>query len=190
MTFELFSILFYSPQLSSSTKEAPQNASPGQKSEGKEDGDLKEGEKKETSDAPAASTEEAKAQEESKEEAKQASKQDEVKEEKSGEKKQQQGLDKLHLCDKIWHAQTHKIGDLFVFAEGEKAGEEKEEISATAEAGDAKEKAEATDVKKGTCHCLIAAVLVMSLLVLLPLSDTNASVFCLRRSLRCTSSEM
>ncbi|XP_047453618.1 chromodomain-helicase-DNA-binding protein 3 isoform X3 [Mugil cephalus] len=74
-------------ELSSSTKETSQSASPGQRSEGKEDGDLKEGEKKEASDAPAAAAEETKAQEESKEEAKQPSKQEEVKEERSeGEK--------------------------------------------------------------------------------------------------------
>ncbi|XP_030285993.1 chromodomain-helicase-DNA-binding protein 3 isoform X3 [Sparus aurata] len=63
-------------ELSSLTKETSQSASPGQKTEGKEEGDLKEEEKKETSDAP--STEDKK--EESKEDAKQDT---EVKEEKS-----------------------------------------------------------------------------------------------------------
>uniref|UniRef100_A0A7N8XHL5 Chromodomain helicase DNA binding protein 3 n=1 Tax=Mastacembelus armatus TaxID=205130 RepID=A0A7N8XHL5_9TELE len=64
---------------------APGSASPGQKSDGKEEGDLREEEKKETNDTPAAGSEEKKVQEESKEELKQSSKQDaEVKEEKSG----------------------------------------------------------------------------------------------------------
>uniref|UniRef100_A0A672J0R0 Chromodomain helicase DNA binding protein 3 n=1 Tax=Salarias fasciatus TaxID=181472 RepID=A0A672J0R0_SALFA len=59
-----------------------QSASPGQKGDGKEDGEVKDGEKKEASDAPAAAGEENKVQEESKEETKQASKQDaDVKEE-------------------------------------------------------------------------------------------------------------
>ncbi|XP_056225042.1 chromodomain-helicase-DNA-binding protein 3 isoform X1 [Seriola aureovittata] len=66
-------------ELSSSTKETPQSASPGQKTEGKEESDLKEVEKKEMTDAPAAG-------QESKEETTQTSKQ-ELKEEKSeGEK--------------------------------------------------------------------------------------------------------
>ncbi|XP_073330820.1 chromodomain-helicase-DNA-binding protein 3 isoform X2 [Pagrus major] len=67
-------------ELSSLTKETSQSASPGQKTEGREESDLKEEEKKETTDAP--STEDKK--EESKEDAKQDT---EVKEEKSeGEK--------------------------------------------------------------------------------------------------------
>ncbi|XP_076581633.1 chromodomain-helicase-DNA-binding protein 3 isoform X2 [Chaetodon auriga] len=66
-------------ELSSSTKETSHNASPGQKTEGKEGSDLKQEEKKETSDTPT---------EEKKEESKEETKQDtEVKEEKSdGEK--------------------------------------------------------------------------------------------------------
>lgn len=59
--------------------------SPGQKTEGKDVSDLKEVERKETTDAPVATAEENKVQEESKEETKQTSKQDaEFKEEKSG----------------------------------------------------------------------------------------------------------
>ncbi|XP_031706525.1 chromodomain-helicase-DNA-binding protein 3 isoform X3 [Anarrhichthys ocellatus] len=68
-------------ELSSSTKDTAENVSPSQRNQGTEDSDLKEEEKKETSDSPAATTEEKRVQEESKEETKQ-----EVKEEKSGEK--------------------------------------------------------------------------------------------------------
>ncbi|XP_026209292.1 chromodomain-helicase-DNA-binding protein 3 isoform X2 [Anabas testudineus] len=69
-------------ELSSSTKETSQSASPGQKTEGKDESHLKEEEKKETTDTSSATTEE-----ERKEETKQTSKHDtEVKEEKSAEK--------------------------------------------------------------------------------------------------------
>ncbi|XP_029310660.1 LOW QUALITY PROTEIN: chromodomain-helicase-DNA-binding protein 3 [Cottoperca gobio] len=67
-------------ELSSLPKDASQTASPGQKTDGKEDGDLKEVEKKGRTDG---SPEEQKVQEESKEETKRDA---EVKEEKSGEK--------------------------------------------------------------------------------------------------------
>ncbi|KAK2863071.1 hypothetical protein Q5P01_002604 [Channa striata] len=106
---------------SETTKEASQSGSPCQKSEGKDEGNLKEEEKKETTDTPAASTEDKK--EGSKEEKKQISKQDaDVKEEKSeGEKA---GEDK------------------------EKDKEKREETSTATEASDAKDKTEVTDVKK------------------------------------------
>uniref|UniRef100_A0A7N8YCP6 Chromodomain helicase DNA binding protein 3 n=1 Tax=Mastacembelus armatus TaxID=205130 RepID=A0A7N8YCP6_9TELE len=48
---------------------APGSASPGQKSDGKEEGDLREEEKKETNDTPAAGSEEKKVQEESEKDA-------------------------------------------------------------------------------------------------------------------------
>lgn len=88
--------LFYSPQLSYSTKETSQHVSSVQKTESKDDSNTKEDEKKDTTDNPAASTEEKKAQEETKDETKHTSKQDsEVKEEKSGEpKKKKRKLDK------------------------------------------------------------------------------------------------
>ncbi|XP_034712878.1 chromodomain-helicase-DNA-binding protein 3 isoform X3 [Etheostoma cragini] len=70
-------------ELSSTTKDTSQNASPSPKHEDKEDSDVKKEEKKETTDSTAATTEEKKVQEESKEEKKQDA---EVKEEKSGEK--------------------------------------------------------------------------------------------------------
>jgi len=73
-------ILYFSPQLSSLTKDAAQNVSPCQRNDGKEDSDLKE-EGKRGVDILSATTEEKKAQEESKEETKQDA---EVKEEKSG----------------------------------------------------------------------------------------------------------
>ncbi|CAK6952949.1 chromodomain-helicase-DNA-binding protein 3 isoform X5 [Scomber scombrus] len=100
-----------------------QNASPGQKTEGKDESDVKEEEKKETTDAPPATTEEKKAQEESKEESKQTTKQDtEVKEEKSD---------------------AEKTGE-----EKDKEKEKREETPAATEATDAKDKSEAADMKK------------------------------------------
>ncbi|XP_071315590.1 chromodomain-helicase-DNA-binding protein 3 isoform X3 [Trachinotus anak] len=108
-------------ELSSSMKETLQSASPGQKTEGKEERDLKEVEKKETTDAPAAAKDEKKAQE-SKEETKQTSNQDtEFKEEKSGE----------------------KAGE-----EREKDKEKREESPAAMEASDAKDKSVVADLKK------------------------------------------
>lgn len=76
------SILCYFPQLS--LKKISQNASPNQKTEGKEESDLKDEEKKGSTDGPASTTEEKKVQEESKEETKQTKQDAEVKEEKSG----------------------------------------------------------------------------------------------------------
>ncbi|XP_034471433.1 chromodomain-helicase-DNA-binding protein 3 isoform X3 [Hippoglossus hippoglossus] len=103
----------------SSTKETPQSASPCQKAEDIEEHDLKEAEKKETPDSPAAATEEKKAQEESNEETKQDT---ELKEEKSdGEKTAE---------------------------EKEKDNEKHEETPTATEATDAKEKSEVADVKK------------------------------------------
>ncbi|XP_062301414.1 chromodomain-helicase-DNA-binding protein 3 isoform X3 [Scomber scombrus] len=100
-----------------------QNASPGQKTEGKDESDVKEEEKKETTDASPATTEEKKAQEESKEESKQTTKQDtEVKEEKSD---------------------AEKTGE-----EKDKEKEKREETPAATEATDAKDKSEAADMKK------------------------------------------
>ncbi|XP_044197429.1 chromodomain-helicase-DNA-binding protein 3 isoform X1 [Thunnus albacares] len=100
-----------------------QNASPGQKTEGKEESDVKEEEKKETSDAPAATTEEKKVQEEGKEETKQTTKQDtEVKEEKSD---------------------AEKSGE-----EKDKEKEKREETPTATETTDAKDKSEAADMKK------------------------------------------
>ncbi|XP_049425407.1 chromodomain-helicase-DNA-binding protein 3 isoform X3 [Epinephelus fuscoguttatus] len=107
-----------SEELSSSTKDTSQSSSPSQKTEGKDDADLKEEEKKETTDAPAATTEEKKVQEESKEETKQEM---EVKEEKTGEK---------------------------LVEEKEKDKEKREESQTAAETTDAKEKTEVSDVKK------------------------------------------
>nr|XP_033465885.1 chromodomain-helicase-DNA-binding protein 3 isoform X4 [Epinephelus lanceolatus] len=107
-----------SEELSSSTKDTSQSSSPSQKTEGKDDADLKEEEKKETTDAPAATTEEKKVQEESKEETKQEM---EVKEEKTGEK---------------------------LAEEKEKDKEKREESQTAAETTDAKEKTEVSDVKK------------------------------------------
>ncbi|XP_042257215.1 chromodomain-helicase-DNA-binding protein 3 isoform X1 [Thunnus maccoyii] len=100
-----------------------QNASPGQKTEGKDESDVKEEEKKETSDAPAATTEEKKVQEEGKEETKQTTKQDtEVKEEKSD---------------------AEKSGE-----EKDKEKEKREETPTATETTDAKDKSEAADMKK------------------------------------------
>ncbi|XP_067435408.1 chromodomain-helicase-DNA-binding protein 3 isoform X2 [Thunnus thynnus] len=100
-----------------------QNASPGQKTEGKDESDVKEEEKKETSDAPAATTEEKKVQEEGKEETKQTTKQDtEVKEEKS---------------------EAEKSGE-----EKDKEKEKREETPTATETTDAKDKSEAADMKK------------------------------------------
>ncbi|XP_070711098.1 chromodomain-helicase-DNA-binding protein 3 isoform X2 [Pempheris klunzingeri] len=108
---------------SSSAKETSQNASSGHKSEGKEESDQKEEEKKETTDAPAAATEEKKVQEENKEDTKQITKQDsDVKEEKP---------------------EREKAGE-----EKEKDKEKREETPAATEATDAKDKTEASDVKK------------------------------------------
>ncbi|XP_049923605.1 chromodomain-helicase-DNA-binding protein 3 isoform X2 [Epinephelus moara] len=107
-----------SEELSSSTKDTSQSSSPSQKTEGKDDAELKEEEKKETTDAPAATTEEKKVQEESKEETKQEM---EVKEEKTGEK---------------------------LAEEKEKDKEKREESQTAAETTDAKEKTEVSDVKK------------------------------------------
>lgn len=78
---------FDCPQLSSSAKDTSQTSSPGQKTDSKEETELKEEEKKEDTPAAAAATEEKK--EESKEDAKQSTaKQDaDVKEEKSGERR-------------------------------------------------------------------------------------------------------
>ncbi|XP_074554981.1 chromodomain-helicase-DNA-binding protein 3 isoform X2 [Halichoeres trimaculatus] len=107
-------------ELSSSTKDTSQTSSPGQKTDSKEDTNLKEEEKKE--ETPAAATEEKK--EESKDETKQSTtKQDaDVKEEKSeGEKSVE---------------------------EKEKDKEKREETQTAAEATDAKDKSEAADVKK------------------------------------------
>ncbi|XP_042368123.1 chromodomain-helicase-DNA-binding protein 3 isoform X3 [Plectropomus leopardus] len=108
-------------ELPSSTKDTSQSASPSQKAEGKEDSELKEEEKKDTTDAPSAATEEKKVQEDSKEETKQEG---EVKEEKSGEK-----------------------GEKTV-EEKEKDKEKQEETQTAAETADAKEKSEVSDVKK------------------------------------------
>ncbi|XP_053199387.1 chromodomain-helicase-DNA-binding protein 3 isoform X4 [Scomber japonicus] len=100
-----------------------QNASPGQKTEGKDESDVKEEEKKETTDAPPATTEEKKTQEESKGESKQTTKQDtEVKEEKSDAEKTSE--------------------------EKDKEKEKREETPAATEATDAKDKSEAADMKK------------------------------------------
>ncbi|KAL7374775.1 hypothetical protein ABVT39_006844 [Epinephelus coioides] len=107
-----------SEELSSSTKDTSQSSSPSQKTEGKDDADLKEEEKKETTDAQAATSEEKKVQEESKEETKQEM---EVKEEKTGEK---------------------------LAEEKEKDKEKREESQTAAETTDAKEKTEVSDVKK------------------------------------------
>ncbi|KAM8899428.1 chromodomain-helicase-DNA-binding protein 3 isoform 2-T2 [Spinachia spinachia] len=68
-------------ELCASTKDAAQNASRGQRNQGKEDGDLREDEAKETSDSPAATTVKKKGGEESEDETTR-----DVKEEKSGEK--------------------------------------------------------------------------------------------------------
>ncbi|XP_026209293.1 chromodomain-helicase-DNA-binding protein 3 isoform X3 [Anabas testudineus] len=77
-------------ELSSSTKETSQSASPGQKTEGKDESHLKEEEKKETTDTSSATTEE-----ERKEETKQTSKHDtEVKEEKSEKAVEEKDKDK------------------------------------------------------------------------------------------------
>lgn len=66
------------------------------------------------------------------------------------------------LWVQVWHAQTHKTGlcdsGPFVFAEGERVGEEKEKekekregTPTTTETTDAKDKTEVSDVKKGAC---------------------------------------
>ncbi|XP_013871645.1 chromodomain-helicase-DNA-binding protein 3 isoform X2 [Austrofundulus limnaeus] len=109
-------------ELSSSTKDASQKPSPGQKPDGKEEGDLKEDERKGTTDdASAATTEENKVAEEKKEETKQALKQDaDVKDEKSDREKAGQ--------------------------ENEK--EKQEEARPMTEAAETKEKSESSDVKK------------------------------------------
>ncbi|XP_031145674.1 chromodomain-helicase-DNA-binding protein 3 isoform X3 [Sander lucioperca] len=83
-------------ELSSTTRDTSQNASPSQKNEGKEDSDMKKEEKKETTDISAATTEEKKVQEESKEEKKQDT---EVKEEKSGEKLGEETLTSTETTD-------------------------------------------------------------------------------------------
>lgn len=109
--------------LSSSTKEASQNASSGQKTLNKEDSDLKEDEKKETTDDPGSTTEEKKVQEESTEETKHTSKPDtEVKEEKS---------------------EGERAGE-----EKEKEKEKRERTLTTTETADAKDKTEVSDVRK------------------------------------------
>ncbi|KAM9424536.1 chromodomain-helicase-DNA-binding protein 3 isoform 3-T3 [Pholidichthys leucotaenia] len=108
-------------ELPSSTKETSQNASPAPKPEGKEESDVKEEEKKETTEASTIKTEEKKLQEESKEETKHTSKpHTEVKEEKTEAEK----------------------------AAEEKDKEKREGTPTAAEATDAKDKTEASDVKK------------------------------------------
>lgn len=106
------STLCYFPQLSSSTKDTSENASPSPKNEDKGDSDLKEEEKKETTDTPAAATEEKKVQEESKEETKQDT---EVKEETSGKNKNTGKFDEIRrvqtdeagLCGAMLHDTTN-----------------------------------------------------------------------------------
>ncbi|XP_029030908.1 chromodomain-helicase-DNA-binding protein 3 isoform X2 [Betta splendens] len=110
-------------EVSSSAKHASRSASPGQKSECKDESRLKDEEKKEGSDAASAVTEEKKAQEENKEETKQTSKQDsEVKEEKSEAEKAEE--------DK------------------EKGKDKREDTQTAAEAPDAREKSDGAEVKK------------------------------------------
>ncbi|XP_026017960.1 chromodomain-helicase-DNA-binding protein 3 isoform X1 [Astatotilapia calliptera] len=108
-------------ELSYSTKETSQHVSSVQKTESKDDSNTKEDEKKDTTDNPAASTEEKKAQEETKDETKHTSKQDsEVKEEKS---------------------EGERVGE-------EKEKEKREGTPTTTETTDAKDKTEVSDVKK------------------------------------------
>ncbi|XP_028284488.1 chromodomain-helicase-DNA-binding protein 3 isoform X2 [Parambassis ranga] len=116
-------------------EETSQNASPGQKTDSKEESDLKDDEKKGTADA---STEEKKRTPEGKEETKQASKQDtEVKEEKSGGEKTGEEKEKEKREETITEATDAKnkmeAADMKKEVKGEKdAGKEvkaaKEEV--------------------------------------------------------------
>lgn len=127
-------------KLSASTKDTSSNVSAGQRTDGKEESELKEEEKKETTSGAAEEK-----TEESNEEAKPDSK---VKEEKPGESAASEA-DGGISAECRW---KHKVL-CFLRSDGEKSAEEKEkdkEAPAATEATDVKDKSEAADMKKGT----------------------------------------
>ncbi|XP_072232882.1 chromodomain-helicase-DNA-binding protein 3 [Leuresthes tenuis] len=101
-------------ELSSSTKETSHSASPGQNTEGKDESDVKEDERKEKDDASADTTEDKKVQEESKEETKHTSKQDaDVKKEKSdGEKTGEEKREETRTTDAMEAKEKTEAADV------------------------------------------------------------------------------
>lgn len=130
----------FATKLMAPIKETLPNVSAGQRTDSKEETELKEEQKKETTAGPA---------EEKLEESKEEEKPDQkVKEEKPGESRSQRGQRGI-LIECRW---KHKVL-CFLPSDGEKSAEEKEkekEAPAATEVTDVKDKSEAADMKKGT----------------------------------------